>query len=345
MTHMFDSGYSYREVPWHNLGTVADAPPQDWAEFRTLAGLDWEPAFADLFGFAGMDAEGVVQYAEEEGIKKIIRSDTGARLGVATETYPLITHHDMGEVANALMQDDKVLLTTGGALFGGQKVWALFQLGDPIQIKGDPSELLPYVALFNSHDGHGSLRAIATTIRVVCWNTWSAADQEAGRLRTVATIKHSTNWRDYIEDARASLTGARKDSADLVEWFDFLSTVPVTSTDMRDLAKDLFMPKDEAVSDRTRKNIETSTELLMAAYESPTCEGIRGTAYGAVQAVGEYYDHIRGGMTINLSRAQRLDKHTNRTLLSTERYKLNAARILGQMIGTPLVKAAAKSGK
>ena len=54
--------------------------------------------------------------------------------------------------------------------------------------KGDPIER--YILLTNSHDGSGSVMALMTPVRVVCWNTLSAAISGAKNL---VKIRHTKN--------------------------------------------------------------------------------------------------------------------------------------------------------
>ena len=52
-------------------------------------------------------------------------------------------------------------------------------MNEPLIIKGDPSQTIPYLCFQNAHDGRGSFRAQATNVRVVCANTSIAADLDA----------------------------------------------------------------------------------------------------------------------------------------------------------------------
>jgi phage/plasmid-like protein (TIGR03299 family) len=343
MPALFESGFFVREPAWHGLGTVLAEAPKTWEEFRTAAGLDWEPVTAPLFGETGIDEDGRVVYAKEEGIQKIVRSDNPKlRLATVGETYHLINHADMGKIAGALLEDREVEFETGGSLEEGRRVWALFRLGEAIQIKGDPSAMLPFVALLNAHDGSGSLKAIATTIRVVCSNTYNAADMDGTRRGTVATIRHTKNWETRIEDARQALTGARKESDELVEWFEFLAGVKVTASQVQEFVDRMFWPKDRGavLSDTVRAHIETAIGRWYEAYRSPTCEGIQGTAYGIVQASGEYAQYLRPE-TRNDKNARR-DAMTNRTVLSTSGGTRIFALRLGDVLGQKLAKANAR---
>ena len=43
-----ESMFSVRQMPWHREGTILTDYPGDWAEARTLAGLDWDPITTEV---------------------------------------------------------------------------------------------------------------------------------------------------------------------------------------------------------------------------------------------------------------------------------------------------------
>ena len=56
------------------------------------------------------------------------------------------------------------------------------------------------------------------------------------------------------------------------------------------------MPPDALISDRVASNVEQARAAVRGFLASETVEGagIGGTAYGLVQAAGEWQDHVRG---------------------------------------------------
>ena len=53
------------------------------------------------------------------------------------------------------------------------------------------------------------------------------------------------------------------------------------------------MPPQGLVTDRVARNVEEARNALRLLFQSTTNEQIAGTAYGLVQAAGEYLDHVR----------------------------------------------------
>lgn len=332
MAAEFESGFFYREPAWHGMGVVVGDYPGSWDEARKLAGLEWEPLAAPAFGFSGVREDGSLTYVPEEAVggsyelldgrQRVVRSDSGATLGVMTDEYQIITHAEMGEIVEAIEKQPNVKYETTVCLNGGKQVAAVVRLDEPITLPGDNSQTLPYLALTSRHDGTGSCRAQSTTVRIVCANTFSAAEAEGDRNGTVFTFGHSRNWRDRIEDARVAIRGLRTDFTEYTEFATHLAGVKVTGVQTEQFIRE-FIPapiEQLAVSDRVIANIEEARQAVRLILASPTCETIRGTAFGLVQGATEYLDHVRGYRS--------KDTYMGRQLLRPERRKTEAVRLV-----------------
>lgn len=312
MAHKFETGFSVREVPWHGLGNVLDGYPGSWAEARTLAGLDWDPEEVPAYEMDEMYADGRCTVKLIEDFKQIKRTDTGARLAIVQDGYQMITHDALGEIFEAIQDksDGDIKYETAGSLDGGKKVWVLSRLGGELHLPGDPSPLQPYMALMTSHDGTAALRVIGTGVRIVCMNTWHAADIDSSMKGSTFSFKHTKNWRDRVEDAKNALTNTRENidhvvseakemlrvklNAKQVGWWinefaihrTISNTVGKQSFGKRELAARLDQP-------RVKASLEFTVAKLHEIMDSETTLGIRGSMWGLVQAGGEFSDHFR----------------------------------------------------
>lgn len=311
MSDYFDTGFCVRQPSWHAKETlVAEQDrPRTWAEARKLAGLDWEYVTEPMFvrDLTAMDDTGkpVYQYREVEDFQVIKRDDTNEVLASSRESYQVIGNHELGEILHALTDKTELEYETGGSVRGGRSVWALVRLGPDVQVGNDPSPTRPYMGIVNHCDKVGACRAYATDIRIVCWNTMSAADAQADRDNTVAVFKHTSNWRDHLQTARQAILGARSEFDEWVSMAEHLQQLTVTDGQAEDFVRE-FIPypghvegiDNELVTDRVRSNIETArADLRMALHESKTSDGIRGTGYWLVQGAAEYLDHLRAWKT------------------------------------------------
>ena len=181
MSANVESMFSVRQMPWHQEGTVLQDYPGDWAQARTLAGLDWDPVTTEVYAITGINPDGTEHYEPIAGWKSIARSDTGAVLSLNKDTYTVIDHGQMGEIVEAVLAQPNVKWETAGVLDGGRSVWCLALLDEPITLPGDDSPTLPYLAITNRHDGTAACALRATAVRIVCANTFRAAELEGER--------------------------------------------------------------------------------------------------------------------------------------------------------------------
>lgn len=325
MSANVDTMFSVRQVPWHREGVILGDYPGSWAEARKAAGLDWDPIASEVFTLHGIDDQGQPIYQAIPGWKNVVRSDTGATLALTKNSYQIIDHGAMGDVIQAILEQDGLKYETAGALSGGVAVWVLVQLDEPIQLPGDNSLTMPYVALTTRHDGMGALTARATAVRIVCANTWRAAEMEGERTGATYSFHHTANWRDRVKEARDAITGARKEIRAYVELATELLGVKVTKR-QRELFLREFIPSppDGVISDRVARNLEEARGALRTIMDSDTTKPVANTAYGLVQAAGEYLDHLRG--------YRNQDSYLGRTLLKPEPLKTRALKMVRELV-------------
>jgi phage/plasmid-like protein (TIGR03299 family) len=312
-----ESMFSVRQMPWHREGTVLADYPGNWDTARKLAGLDWDPITTEVYALADLDADGSLRYEPIEGWKCIARSDNGQVLSLNRDSYTVITHGEMGEIVEAVLAQPHVQWETAGVLDSGRAVWCLALLDEPITLPGDDSATLPYLAITNRHDGTGSCALRATAVRIVCANTFRAAELEGERTGATFSFIHKSSWRNRIEEAQRAVTGARTEMRRYSELAAQLLTIPVTPQ-QRNLFITEFIPMPPAglITDRVARNVEEARNALRLLFDSTTNEQIAGTAYGLVQAAGEYLDHVRT--------ARSWETRLNRTLIRPEPLKHRA---------------------
>lgn len=347
MPAFFESGFSVREPMWHGQGYVPDRYPETWEQAREWAGLTWEPEARPVFAFHGdleeatarltAAAEGdsnddeievlheiVASFGEIPGRQQIVRSDTGATLGITTTDYTIISHQEMGEVVEALLGFTNVKYETTIVMHEGRQIAVLAYLDEPITLPGDKSLTFPFLAVTTRHDGGGSLKALPTTVRIVCANTCSAAEAEGDRYGTAFTFGHSKGWRDRLEEAKQTIAGLRTDFDKYVELMSDLAAVKVTREQTEQFVTAFIpSPPEGLVSDRVSRNVEEARDAVRLILNSPTAEGVGGTAAGLVHAATEYLDHYR--------RYRSLDSYYTRQLLRPEPLKAKAVSLVREI--------------
>lgn len=311
MPDYFERGFSVREPMWHKKGVVlGEYPGRD--EAMRIAGHDWKLEELPVF-----TAEEQADPILADGWKALVRSDTRTVLHVARDSYTVVQNETLWDIADAMVSLPNVQYETAGLLKGGRIAWVLALLDEPVQIDGDESPTYPFVLATTTHDGSGALRAAAVSVRVVCWNTWSAATTQGDQTGLVYTFRHVGEVSKRFEEARDAIRGVRVQHEAFVELANELATLSVD-----DKARETFvqrfipMPKVAvSVSDRVVGNIERAREQVRAIIAGPTVQGagIGGNAYGLFEAGIEYLDHER--------RALSAETRFNRSILRRERMK------------------------
>jgi phage/plasmid-like protein (TIGR03299 family) len=272
--------------------------------------------------------------------KLIVRSDTGAVLGIPSSRFSLI-HHGRKVDGGASMEQiielfvgQGVKFETAGSCKGGEYVWALMYLDEPVTLEGDNTATYPFMALLNNHNGMGSCLLTKTSVRVVCWNTFQMALAEGERHGEQVVFRHTGDVEAKIEEAQASIIDLRDEMKHYQELAAVMMKVKVTDRDMEKyLAEFLPSPAEhgEQISDRVAANIEGARNAFRHIYsDSITCETVKGTAWGVVQASTEYLDHVRA------FRSQ--DTYLGRSILKPEPVKAKALGIAGEIFHDGLAK-------
>ena len=176
----------------------------------------------------------------------------------------------------------------------------------------------------NRHGVPGACTLRATAVRIVCANSFRAAELEGERTGTTFSFAHRRNWRDRIEEARQAVTGVRREMHEYAQLARTLLDIRVTPR-QRELFVTEFipMPPDGLVTDRVVRNVEDARKALRAILASETTTTVADTGYGLVQAAGEYLDHVR--------RSRSWETKLGRTLMRPEPLKAKALTLVREL--------------
>lgn len=311
MSHLFKQGMFVREPAWHGLGVVLDEyPGRD--EAMRLAGHDHQIVEQEiaLTGVAfGSDSEEPYEPEELrplESYKALTRNDTGEIVSVVPAAYPVIQNGTPWDLIDDICQVEAVRYETAGILGGayadgeqksGTVYWVLAHLDEPALIGRDPSPVYPFILGTWAHDRTQALRLKETGVRVVCANTQSWALAGAGNEWSVS-FRHAGNVGERIAEAKFSLDKVREAHQAFVEVANELANLEISEAGVaRFVEYVLPLPELAAgqavLTDRQVNNVEKARDAVRALLDGPTCDGVRNTAWGLVQAGVEYNDHVR----------------------------------------------------
>jgi phage/plasmid-like protein (TIGR03299 family) len=192
--------------PWHHKGT--QVPGLMTVTQALIAGrLDWEVQKIPLMT---ADTDMVIipnTYATgRRGPEK--NEDDSLRFvpfeGSVKGRYTIVQNVEAFDFFNKAIDDGVACIETVGALGKGETVWAMAKLPNDFEVApGDPIER--YILLSNSHDGSGSICALFSPIRVVCWNTLSAAIAGATNM---VKIRHTKSAHKRMEQLHKLLNAS-----------------------------------------------------------------------------------------------------------------------------------------
>lgn len=295
MAHMLDMSNNRAnmayvgEKPWHGLGSELDggASLDQW---RVAAGLDWTAEMTDVhFKRGGVFIKG--------DSKIIYRSDTGGELGISSERYRIVQPAQVMEFFRDLTEDNGMTMETAGSLEGGKRIWALARTGESFRLMGQ-DEVKGYVLLATSFDGSMATQAQFTSIRVVCHNTLTVATKSdaKGAIR----IPHSTDFDGHkVKLDMGLLAGAWQDFQSNAET---LSERRVSSREQVDfilalMSSDEELKNPDLISSRKRNIVADILARAQGGAMGSQYRAAQGTAWGLLNAVTEYVDHVQGNST------------------------------------------------
>lgn len=287
--HEIEDMFSVQKTPWHRLGKVVSLAPTS-AEAIKLAGLDWRVDTEELQTLHGEPVPGA---------RAAVRSTDRRVLGVVgTEWTPLQNSEAFGWF-DAFVEAGEATYETAGSLREGSRVWILAKLNrKPTEVvKGDAVE--KFVLLSNGHDGHLSARVGYTPIRVVCANTLRLAHND--KTSKLVRITHSKNIVDNLDAVRTTMNMADATFEATAEGYRALAKRKINGADLKKYVDEIFYPgrapaapAPDGDAKAPKSRIFESVSKLFEDGRGTEIKGVKGTMWGAYNAVNEYLGYERG---------------------------------------------------
>ena len=273
-----DSMFATREAPWHRLGTVVDADAVTSAEAIQLAQMDWTVSLEPLY------TQGLLVPDH----RAVMRNDIMKPIGVVGNYYEPIQNQQMFDLFDEVIGLGDAIYETAGTLWGGRRVWILARLPENAGPAADP--IAKYILMSSSHDGSAVLSMQWTPVRVVCYNTLTAAlsgNDKRFTARHTSKSLQSQSAREIL-----NLGNAYFDRFE--EQVDRMLDATMTVEDVEKFLKGLYVFDEDKPYEKQhyspRQQYEGTLDVL---YSSPTIKDIKGTRYGVYNAVTEYLDHFK----------------------------------------------------
>ena len=306
MSAEVETMFYHGETPWHGQGVPVEHALTA-AEAITMAGLNWEVAPMPIYvnNLAGNKGFTVIPNRNA-----IARQTDGKVLAVLGDGYTPVQNNEAFTFFDSVVGSKDAIYQTAGSLLGGRWVWILAKLNgvnSTISIKGDAVD--KYLLLMNGHDGTLAFKMFFTPIRVVCYNTLTAADttsrqaMRAGQQDGRFYARHSGSIHDRIEAARDVLGMSIKYYDVFAEQATRLANLQLPVAEMPKLLAAAFgtsggIRVEDVVSlndftTRKREQVEVVTRLFDGEGKGLNEAGIKGTKWAAYNAVVEYVDYAK----------------------------------------------------
>lgn len=303
----------FNRVPaWHTLGTVVENDRLTVAEAMRAARLnDWNVRKVPVIGVDGDDTVEYERYAMTVRNNLNDPHAPAQPLGIVSQDEYVVVQNEEAFAFAETVVSEGLFVDAGGSLFGGRQVWMLFRTPETIKI-GGADEVQPYIHVTTSHDATLAVTVNFTGIRVVCANTQEMALSAPTPRFAVKHVGLGEAGLDArVGEARRALdltfTGMTAFQAEAER----LLATEVTRRKFDKIVEGLFPePKDASVGTTTRVQAKRD-EFRRLHDDAPTQEGVRGTAWGVLQAAWELDEWVLGNSQSDEARALRSVRRTD----------------------------------
>lgn len=289
-----------RSAIWHGLGQQMPEGT-DVRGMASAAGIDFRYIETRPRYFAGGGDDPALLRTYEDS-KFLLHSKTREVVGLVGRGFEVVQPREMTRLAEQITQVIDGVVDSCGVLFGGRGYWFNIHAGDSLQVvPGDAVDANLLLVTFN--DGSMNTVCKSSAIRSVCWNTVSASLGAKGKSWADFKLSHRTEFDpDKLAAYWANAYAKRREQ---VEQFKYLATVPVRPSQAERVVFDTFNakrpesqrqhPTDAVPAGKVDIRNTEGYKLILGMFNGTgrgaTLPGVRGTAWGLLNAFTEYSDH------------------------------------------------------
>jgi phage/plasmid-like protein (TIGR03299 family) len=282
------------EPAWHGLGTVfdqnADIHTADMLRLAHLA--DWGVAVEPV-----LVPEGYRVVSENYMVTRTNPFDAGKDvLAFVGKKYRPFQNEALFEFADNILDggaswESAGSIKDGRVVFGSMVIPREFIL-DP---QGANDKTVTYLLVHTAHDGSSSVQANITPVRVVCQNTLNMA---LNGSKQSFKIRHTSGTQARVDEARRvlGLTFGHMDNFEVIARQ--LFEVEIDNKRFHEIISAVYPMPDSSAGKASLTKWESKVDLITDIYhQSPTMTNIKGTAWGALNAMTERIDYFRSART------------------------------------------------
>lgn len=274
MTITTETEIDRRSAPWALLSKPATGL-MTAAEAIEAGGLDWNVEPRSLF--VSLPGDKRVKIKDR---RAIVRDSDDAVLGIVSDKYVTFQNRDAFGFADNLVQSGAAQFDSTFSVRHGKVVGLVMKLPEQIMVGGEDAHDM-YTVLRTSHDGSKAVQVAITPIRLACTNQVAFAIKNA---KHKWSMQHTSTLEGKLQEARETLQLSWSYAEEFQKAAEDLMRIQVTNDKFHEIIADLL-----PVRPKTDEVIESIESFYR---ESPT-NGYNGTAWGALNAVTEYFEHGR----------------------------------------------------
>jgi phage/plasmid-like protein (TIGR03299 family) len=216
-------------------------------------------------------------------------------LATVGKRYKPVQNEELFAFADAIHDADPACRwESAGSLKKGKVVFGTVDIPRTMVLdpQGANDETKLYLIVWTSHDGSVAVQAAVTPVRVVCQNTLNLAMRNA---KQSFKIRHTQSVEGRIQVARETLGLALGYFDEFEKEAQAMFNQSITDAEFSKLIQTIY-PKPEKDAKGAIKKWENKVVLLDDLYHnSPTNATIKGTKWGAFNALTERLDYYRSG--------------------------------------------------
>lgn len=255
------------------------------SEMMEKAGLNWKVLQAPVL----FEGNGLTSYNSR---KVNFRSDTGAALGIVSDTYKVVQNSTAFAFLDSFLGDEIESYVKAGNYKGGSQVYLRAKLpGSLTFAKNSDDKGEKFVDFFTSHDGSIALEVSIMAFRLVCSNGLKM-------LKSISAVRKKHTINMSLSNIKSEL-GMIQDQFSIMEKLsEKMAEQPVSQGKLVSILETVgVVPKEDKRSTRAL-NIIDEVSRLFDRGAGTNLRNVRGTAWGAYNAITEYVDHYRGSDTL-----------------------------------------------
>lgn len=314
-----------RRNPYTIIGTHSEYEVNSAHDLMVKAGLDWEVTLENVFINETDPIEVPDRYATVKWIDGKIEP-----LAVVGSRYKVLQNSEIFSCLDDIVNNSDARYGAAGELKGGNVVWATIELPANVTVGDDPHNA--YVIARTSHDGSMPFQMTPVVNRLSCTNQINAAMMSGKAKGIYYRVKHSPNSSINPDDIRKAFKIMNEDVQKYATVSSYLRSIEFSNSEFKNFVNRVYpLPSKIEFSpyemlsagertSKTRAERSRASALNVWIGETHTQDNIKGTKFGAFQAIVEATDHF----------SKSYSKQASKMILGTDiAVKSRALQLLG----------------